>query len=180
MRIAWIILKLLIIIMAWCFVSYMPFAVVNYLAMTYDLGNDYEMCGWLKCIIHWQSREEGEYEDVIPITIEAFNVNDDWIVGKTRKGFFAISKKSHEVFYPYNTYDQLQSVCNVNISINEDITPDPSQYLIVDYTCLRPILLTTTPPALVLMVLAIIGFRRSGRLLLFPFTWLKKRLATSE
>lgn len=175
MRIAWIILKLLVIIMVWCFVSYMPFAVVNYLAMIYDLGNDYEMWGGPDAIYHWQSREEAEFEQVIPISIEALNINDDWIVGKTRKGFFAISKKSHEVFYPYDTYDQLRSVCDVNISINEAIPLDISQYLVVDYTCLRPILLTTTPPALVLMVVAIIGFRRSGRFLLFPFTRLKKR-----
>jgi hypothetical protein len=175
MRIAWIILKLLPIIMVWCFVSYYGFALENYFAPIYDLGNDYEMWGGPKAICHWQSREEAEHELIIPISIEALNVNDDWIVGKTRKGFFAISKKSHEVFYPYNTYDQLQSACDVNISINEAIPLDISQYLVVDYTCLRPILLTTTPPALVLMVVAIIGFRRSGRFLLSPFVRLKKR-----
>jgi len=147
----------------------------------FDLGSDYEMLFWPGGIIHWQSREEGKFEEVFgPHRVTAISVDSDWIVGKMDDGFFAICKKSDEVFYPYKTYDQLQSACGLSISRNDLTFASPYQYSKkLDYTLLPRVLLTTTPLALV-FVLAIVGFRRLGKLLLFPFTRLKKRLATSE
>ena len=173
----WFILKLvgvMAIMALWSFVSLVSFRVVNGPDPGFDLGGNYEMCFWPGFIIHWQSREEGEYEDVIyPERVTAISVDSDWIVGKTDKGFFAICKKSDEVFYPYKTYDQLQSACCLSISINNLTTTFPSQYEKLDYTCLPSILSVTIPAALFSMVVVIIGFERSGRLLVFPFVWLK-------
>jgi len=166
----------------WSLFSLVGLHAINGIDPGFDLGGDYEMCLWPGFIIHWQSREKFEYEDVAGLYgVTAIGVDSDWIAGKTDDGFFAICKKSDEVFYPYKTYDQLQSACGLSISRNDLTFTFPYQYRKkLDYTLLPRVLLTTTPPALVLMVLAIVGFRRLGKLLLFPFVRLKKRLATSE
>jgi hypothetical protein len=96
---------------------------------SFDLGDDYEMCGPGRTIIYWRSRENFERDRIIhPEATLEFALQGPWIIGRTEKGWFAIQKKNHEVHYPVSK-DQLETVTGLDIS-SSDMETDPWPYLI--------------------------------------------------
>jgi hypothetical protein len=96
---------------------------------SFDLGDNYEMCGPARTIIYWRSRENFEWNRIIhPEATLEFALQGPWIIGRTEKGWFAIQKKRHEVHYPISI-DQLEIVTRLETS-SLDMETDPWPYLI--------------------------------------------------
>lgn len=96
---------------------------------SFDLGDDYEMWGPARTIIHWQSRDNFEWDRIIhPEATLEFALQGPWIIGRTETGWFAIQKKSHQVHYPVSK-DHLATVTGLDIS-SLDMETDPWPYVI--------------------------------------------------
>jgi hypothetical protein len=55
--------------------------------------------------------------------ISSFYVKNNWLLGKTDKGYFAINMSSHETFYPISTVEVLTEKTGIQIS-SEDWVDD--------------------------------------------------------
>ena len=115
----------------WKPVTDMTFAVAQGQGSIFDMGDDYEIW-WPGYLIYWESKEDYEYKRLIssPDEVTEFAFEGAWLVGKTKKGWFALNKETHEFYYPYSSVEQLEA--DVPIKISElKLESDFSPYLVV-------------------------------------------------
>ncbi|HUT29447.1 MAG TPA: hypothetical protein VMX13_06625 [Sedimentisphaerales bacterium] len=123
------VVSLCVVLIIWNPVVNFTFIIAQGQDPSFDLGDDYEMCGPGRTIIRWRSRDNFEWDGIIhPEATLEFALKGPWIIGRTEKGWFAIQKKSHEVHYPVPK-DQLETVTGLDTS-SLDMETDPWPYLI--------------------------------------------------
>lgn len=50
---------------------------------------------------------------IIPENIEAFQVENNWLIGKTSIGYFAIDMKDHSLQYPIESIGEVKKISNI-------------------------------------------------------------------
>jgi len=100
------------------------------------MGDGYEIW-WPGYLVRLKPGTDSGFDRIIhPEEIQEFAIEEAWIIGKTARGWFAVNKSTHDVFYPYLEQEELQGVTGVDAS-SLDFTSDPSPYLIVYPRTLR-------------------------------------------
>jgi hypothetical protein len=122
-----------IVLLIWKPLVGIPFWLMQGTDARCDLGGNYEMWGpppWV--IIYWPSiekKDEYGFERVIDDSVNESALVGPWIIGNTPKGWFAINKESHKVYYPLSK-DKLQATTGLDLS-SVKMETDPMPYLIV-------------------------------------------------
>jgi hypothetical protein len=132
----------------------------------YDVGNGYKIIGWPGPIDRWnigpgecQVDEVPYHDKVIEENVSAFYVDDVWVAGRTRKGWFAINKDSGQVHYPYESKEELARVSGFSLAEKKLIARYPFEYEVI-HAPAKKFLAVMIP----LGIVAVIGFRRSLRI----------------
>jgi hypothetical protein len=68
-------------------------------------------------LLYIKDGNEGlDYRQSFPFQepVNSFYANDDWLIGKTKKCYFAINLKTQEIHYPLDTEDKIAELSNIN------------------------------------------------------------------
>ncbi|MHC4735415.1 MAG: hypothetical protein ACYTDW_13295, partial [Planctomycetota bacterium] len=96
--------------------------------------------------------------------VTAIYVDSIWIFGKTSIHWFAINKQTHKVYYPYKSHEALCAAIGFSFSPSNLITRRPLSYEKIWPHTKRFVAIIIT-----IALIALIGFRRIGRIMMFPF-----------
>ena len=159
------ILRIIVVLIIWYVLLYFGYNLAQGPDRAFDLGNGYKMFHWPGFIDRWNFDEDIPpediyYEKIVEEEINSFFVNPVWIVGKTEKGWFAINKHTHDVYYPYKSHNELCAVTGFSFSQNNLITYYPLSYEILSTD--TKVIVTIIS---ILGIIATIGFSRCGRIL---------------
>ena len=144
---------------------------------TFILDSNYQLWKWPGSLMrlkptYWDDIKTMGVEYIDPLKdydVNAFAVLDKFIVGKARKGWFAINRETHKVWYPYTSQEQLKSAAGVVFSDSHLTTTLPWSRMVVH---LRTKI--ALPLIWLFFAVALIGFRRTGRGIKFACKWAQK------
>jgi len=167
-------LRIILVLTIWLILVYIGFIFSQGLEPTYVLGNGYEIFSWPGYINRWIEDanvplEMGYYKKVIEERITAFYVDSIWIIAKTHINWLAINKNTHEVYYPYKSHKELCAAIGFSFSPDNLITRRPLSYEIIWPHTKRFVWIM-----IILLIIPLIGFRRTGRIIKFPFKQAEK------
>ncbi|MHC4110691.1 MAG: hypothetical protein ACYSUY_06435 [Planctomycetota bacterium] len=121
-----------LVLLFWWFFPKVVFAFAVGQDPTFDMGDNYIM---VHRQVYYTSPEEMEDypsgRNIIAEQVHKFAFSGPWFVGNTEKGWFAIQKKIHDVYYPLSK-DELQSITGLDISLMKMETN------IIPYVIARP------------------------------------------
>lgn len=162
-------LRILVVLTIWFIIVYICFNFAQGTEPIFDLGNDYKIIRWPGPIRRSNMGEnvpvEQRYlEKIIEERVTAIYVDSTWIAGITYRGWFGINKQTHEVYYPYKSHEELCATIGFNFSPNNLITRRPLAYEKILPHTKRFVAIIST-----IALIALIGFRRIGRIMTFPF-----------
>jgi len=137
---------------------------------TFILDSDYVLWHWPGRLMrlkptYWDDIKVMGVEYIDPLRdydVNSFAVIDEFIVGRARRGWFAINRQTHEVWYPYESQEELKSAANVVFSDSDLTTTLPWSRMVIH---LRTKI--ALPSIWLFFAIALIGFRRSGRSIKF-------------
>lgn len=156
---------------AWIAVSGLAWIVCQGVTQVYNLDSNYFLEGWPGWIVKLDRLNKTRtYVLDFESAVGKFAVLDNFIIGKTYMGrWFAINRKTHKVWYPYESKKELESTAGVTFSDSQLITSFPWSRLVVH--------LRTTialPLIWLFFATALIGFRRTGRGIKLACKWAQK------
>ncbi|MHC4602777.1 MAG: hypothetical protein ACYS6W_05535 [Planctomycetota bacterium] len=96
--------------------------------------------------------------------VNAIAVLDKFIIGRASNGWFAINRETHKVLYPYESKEKLKSEAMVIFSDSDLTTSRPWSRMVIHLRTK-----VALPLIALLFSVPLIGFRRTGRVLKFPF-----------
>jgi hypothetical protein len=98
------------------FVTGFAFALIQGIEPTADMGDGYAIQFPEGIIMYYPSDEP--WKRLLPLSVETFAFKDTWIVGKTMHGWswYAINKKTNEVYYPASSRKQLEKMTKMDFS----------------------------------------------------------------
>lgn len=170
------VLRIIVVLVTWFVLVLFSYVLAQGPEPAYDLGNGYKMIRWPGPIDRWNFDEDVPIEKMYQEKMigddkaEAFYVNTNWIVGRTRKGWFAINKQTHKVYYPYQSHSELCAVTGFDFSPDDLIKRYPIEYEIIWPHTKRLVSIIC-----ILMIIPLIGFRRCGRILMRLFSQGQKK-----
>ena len=103
---------------AWKPLTSLTFAFFCGLDPRFDVGGGYEI--WFPGYLVY-FKPEKDVEDqmpsrlIYPETIEKIALVDNWLVGNTAKGWFAVNKSQNNLHYPINTVPELENIIGTRI-----------------------------------------------------------------
>ncbi len=158
----------------WLLVSDFAFLVCQSPDPTYILDSNYQLWNWPGTLIRLKP---ADWEDdpiairyVNPLDvrrdIKAFAVLEKFIVGRTSDGWFAINKETHEIWYPHKSQEALRVASGVTFYDPQLTTSRPWSRMVIHLHTK-----VALPLIALLFSVPLIGFRRTGRILKFPFKW---------
>ncbi len=157
---------------AWLIVCGFALLVCEGPEQMYILDPNYQLWRWPGTLIRLEPPPTGEigfeYINVLETDsrINAFAVLDEFVVGKTTDGWFAVNRETHRVWYPYPLQEALESACGVVFSDLQLTTSWPwSRVIISSHTKVILPLIT------LLFCTPLIGFRRIRRSFNFLIKW---------
>lgn len=167
-------LRIIVVLTIWLFLLYIGFNLAQGPDRLYDLGNGYKIIRWPGPIDRWNIDEnvpvEKRYhEKIIDEDVIAFYVDPNWIIGSTRRQWFGINKKTHKVYYPYKSHEELCAAIGFSFSPDELITGYPLLYEVIWPPAKRVVAIIS-----VVAIIALIGFRRIARIIMLPFEYQKE------
>lgn len=141
---------------------------------TYILDSNYRLWNWPGTLIRIKTRYEDDthnfgVEYICPLgsasEVNAFALFDEFIVGRTTDNdWFALNRKTYKVWYPYKSQQKLRLDAGVEFSNSDLRTSRPWNLMIVH---LRTKIIL--PLIALFFIIALVGFKRTGRILKFPF-----------
>ncbi len=167
-------LRIIVVLTLWLFLLYIGFNIAQGPDRLYDLGNGYKIIRWPGPIDRWNIGEnvpvEKRYHDkIIEEDVTAFYVDPNWIVGKTYIHWFAINKQTHKVYYPYKSHEELCAAIGFSFSPNKLVRSYPLLYEVIWTPAKRVVIIIS-----IFAIIALIGFRRTGRVIMLPFKLLER------
>lgn len=162
-------LRILVVLTIWFILVYIGFNFAQGTEPIFDLGNDYKIIRWPGPISRSNMGEnvpvEQRYlEKIIEERVTAIYVDSTWILGKASIHWFAINKQTHKVYYPHKSHESLCAAIGFSFSPNNLITRRPLSYEKIWPHTKRVVAIIST-----IALIALIGFRRIGRIMTFPF-----------
>jgi hypothetical protein len=160
-------LRVSVVLVVLLVLTYLGFNIAQGPDRTYELGNDYYMIRWpgpIERFAFWP--EEGQSEKiryphkVIDEDVSVFCLEPGWIAGKTYKGWFAINKETHRVYYPYKSLAELGKITGFVFREDALIKRYPIEYEVIHVPAKKFLTVMIS-----LGIIATIGFRRSLRVL---------------
>ena len=127
MRLHRLIIKMVLVVV-WLMTSAFAFLVCQGPDGTYILDSNYQLWKWpgaiirLKPVYYWSDKDDESIEYVNPLKhhkhgrVNAFAVLDEFIIGKAPEKWFAINRKTHAVWYPYKSQQELESATGIVFS----------------------------------------------------------------
>ena len=112
------IVGIIIAAIAWKPLTSLVFTFYCGLDPRFDVGGGYEI--WFPGYLVYFEPEK-DIEDQMPLrliypeTIEKVTLVDNWIIGSTVKGWFAVDKSQNNLYYPINTVPELESTVGMRI-----------------------------------------------------------------
>ncbi|MHC4110690.1 MAG: hypothetical protein ACYSUY_06430 [Planctomycetota bacterium] len=169
-------LRIIVVLTIWFILVYIGFNLAQGTEPTFDLGNDYQITRWpgplYRSNIGKNVPVEQKYlEKPIEERVTAIYVDSIWIFGKTSIHWFAINKQTHKVYYPYKSHEALCAAIGFSFSPSNLITRRPGSY-----EKIWPHTKRFVSIMIMLTIIPLIGFRRTGRIIKFPFKQVEKAI----
>ncbi|NIT55186.1 MAG: hypothetical protein GWN00_02730 [Aliifodinibius sp.] len=166
--------RIILVLTIWFVIVYIGFNLAQGPDRSFDLGNGYEIIRWPGSINRWNVDANiptgmGYYKKVIEERVTAFYVDSTWIVAKTYIHWFAINKQTHEVYYPYKSHEELCATIGFSFSPDKLITSYPHFY-----EKIWPHTKRFISVMIVLAIVPLIGFRRTGKIIKSLFKQVEK------
>ncbi|MFC1795244.1 hypothetical protein ACFL3Q_16865 [Planctomycetota bacterium] len=98
-----------------------------------DMGNGYFIGSWPGTLTYWKPEENKDFENPLPGSIEAFNIQGPWVIGKTRVTWevewFAIHTLKHEVHYPLVSEVEVGGIIGRHVT-ESDLVTNPFPFFV--------------------------------------------------
>ena len=148
---------------------------------TYILDSNYVLWNWPGALMRLEpvrldNEDTIDYINVLArsVSVTRIAVLDTFIVGKAGDAWFAVNRKTHRVWYPYSSPEALKSASGVTFSASQLRASRPWSRLVIS-----PYTKVVLPLIALLVVVPVVGFRWTGRILRMPFKYvpaaMKKR-----
>ena len=116
----------IIFFVLWNPVAEIAFSLIQGQDSVCDMGDNYKIQSPAGNVLYIKPNEEHKWKTIIPERVNEFALKEPWFIGRTTKGWFAINKKTDDVYYPTSTLKQLGDMVKIDLSeleLSSDVRP---------------------------------------------------------